>query len=66
MGDYSIAMDNGPARQAGVAVNLKEAGDKVADMFEVRREEGREEDGICPSLSIYLSVTFNLYIYLSI
>ena len=28
-------MDNGPARQAGVAVKLQQAGDTVADMFEV-------------------------------
>jgi len=42
VGDYSIVMDNGPAKQAGVAVNLKAAGDKMADMFEistVRRED---------------------------
>lgn len=42
MGDYSIVMDNGPARQAGTALNLKEAGEKVADMFEIstiRRED---------------------------
>jgi len=35
VGNYSIAMDNGPARQSGVAVKLQEAGNKVADMFEI-------------------------------
>jgi len=42
VGDYSIVMDNGPARQAGVANNLKAAGEQLADMFEistVRRED---------------------------
>jgi hypothetical protein len=29
-------MDNGPARQAGIAHQLQKAGDAVADMFEVR------------------------------
>ena len=28
-------MDNGPARHAGVGLNLMNAGDSVADMFEV-------------------------------
>ena len=36
VGDYSIVMDNGPARQAGVAQNLVAAGDKMADLFEVQ------------------------------
>lgn len=42
VGDYSIVMDNGPARQAGVAQNLVAAGDKMADLFEIstiRRED---------------------------
>jgi len=42
VGDYSAVMDNGPARQAGVAVSLQQAGSKVGDMLEVstiRRED---------------------------
>merc|ERR1711872_1163652 len=42
VGDYSAVMDNGPARQAGVAVSLQKAGSKVGDMLEVstiRRED---------------------------
>lgn len=42
MGGYSIVMDNGPARQAGFALKLQEAGNRVADMFEIstiRRED---------------------------
>jgi leucyl aminopeptidase len=42
VGDYSIVMDNGPARQAGVAQQLLAAGDKMADLFEIstiRRED---------------------------
>jgi len=41
-GGYSIAMDNGPARHAGVGLSLMKAGDSVADMFEmstIRRED---------------------------
>merc|ERR1711970_1375951 len=41
-GPYCAAMDNGPARQAGVSVNLQAAGSKVADMLEIstiRRED---------------------------
>jgi len=42
MGGYSIIMDNGPARAAGVAGSVQRAGDTVADPFEistVRRED---------------------------
>ena len=35
VGDYSIVMDNGPARNAGVAQTLQAAGEQSADMFEV-------------------------------
>merc|ERR1711970_1441169 len=41
-GTYSIAMDNGPAKHAGVGVNLMKAGEAMADMFEmstIRRED---------------------------
>lgn len=41
-GAYSIVMENGPARQAGLAGHLQQAGDAVADMFEIstiRRED---------------------------
>jgi len=42
VGPYTIVMDNGPARHAGIASKLQAAGDKVADMVEVstiRRED---------------------------
>lgn len=42
VGDYSIIMDNGPARAAGTAMKVQEAGEETADMFEistVRRED---------------------------
>jgi len=42
VGDYSIIMDNGPARAAGTAIKVQEAGEKIGDMFEistVRRED---------------------------
>jgi leucyl aminopeptidase len=41
-GGYSIAMDNGPARHAGVGLSLMKAGDSIADMFEmstIRKED---------------------------
>jgi len=41
-GTYSIAMENGPAKHAGVGVNLMKAGEAMADMFEmstIRRED---------------------------
>ena len=37
-GAYSIVMENGPARQAGLAHQLQKAGDAVADMFEVMKK----------------------------
>jgi len=42
VGDYSIIMDNGPAKAAGIALKMQEAGEKIGDMFEistVRRED---------------------------
>jgi len=42
MGDYSIIMDNGPAKASGTAQKVQEAGEKIGDMFEistVRRED---------------------------
>lgn len=41
-GDFSIIMDNGPARQNNVSRKMQEAGDKIGDLFEVstiRRED---------------------------
>ena len=41
-GNYSAIMDNGPAKAAGTALKVQEAGEKVGDMFEistVRRED---------------------------
>ena len=41
-GNYSAIMDNGPAKAAGTALKVQEAGDKIGDMFEittVRRED---------------------------
>ena len=37
VGPYSIALDNGPARQAGIADSLGQVGDLWADPFEVSR-----------------------------
>merc|ERR1712115_128092 len=42
VGDYSTIMDNGPARAAGTAIKMQEAGEKIGDMFEIstiRRED---------------------------
>merc|ERR1719474_1351588 len=42
VGGYSIIMDNGPARAAGTALKVQEAGDDIGDMFEIstlRRED---------------------------
>merc|ERR1719438_437888 len=42
VGDYSTIMDNGPARAAGTALKMQEAGEKIGDMFEIstiRRED---------------------------
>jgi len=42
VGNYSTIMDNGPARAAGTALKMQEAGEKIGDMFEistVRRED---------------------------
>jgi len=42
VGDYSIIMDNGPAKAAGTALKVQEAGESIGDMFEistVRRED---------------------------
>merc|ERR1712050_284181 len=32
VGDYSTIMDNGPARAAGTAIKMQEAGEKIGDM----------------------------------
>ena len=42
VGNYSIIMDNGPAKAAGTALKVQEAGEEIGDMFEistVRRED---------------------------
>jgi len=42
VGDYSIIMDNGPAKAAGTALKVQQAGESVGTMFEistVRRED---------------------------
>jgi len=42
VGSYSIIMDNGPAKAAGTAIKVQEAGESVGTMFEistVRRED---------------------------
>jgi len=42
VGNYSAIMDNGPAKAAGTALKVQEAGEKIGDMFEistVRRED---------------------------
>merc|ERR1712080_681645 len=42
VGGYSIIMDNGPAKAAGTAIKVQQAGDNIGDMFEistVRRED---------------------------
>tara|TARA_R110002072_G_scaffold269079_3_gene428214 strand:+ start:8402 stop:9973 length:1572 start_codon:yes stop_codon:yes gene_type:complete len=37
VGDYNIALDNGPARRAGTSESLSAAGDTLGDPFEVSR-----------------------------
>lgn len=47
---YSIAMDNGPARAAGHAQRLKQAGDQIGEPFEVstiQREDFTAHQGVC-------------------
>jgi len=42
VGDYSIIMDNGPAKADGTALKVQQAGENIGDMFEistVRRED---------------------------
>merc|ERR1712240_214071 len=42
VGGYSIIMDNGPAKAAGTAIKVQQAGENIGDMFEistVRRED---------------------------
>merc|ERR1712042_53415 len=42
VGGYSIIMDNGPAKAAGTALKVQEAGDGIGEMFEIstlRRED---------------------------
>merc|ERR1739838_816584 len=49
---YSIAMDNGPARNAKNAQSLQDAGDLIGDMFEIstiRREDYSNHTGECNS-----------------
>lgn len=41
-GEYSIIMDNGPAREKGMSRKMAEAGEKIGDLFEIstiRRED---------------------------
>jgi len=37
VGDYNIALDNGPARSKGISESLSAAGDELGDPFEVSR-----------------------------
>jgi len=42
VGGYSIIMDNGPAKAAGTAIKVQQAGENIGDMFEIstiRRED---------------------------
>ena len=47
-GQYSIALDNGPARALGVAQGLAEAGDAWGDPFEVSRLRREDWDFVAP------------------
>lgn len=47
---YSIVMDNGPARDAGHGLRLKQFGDQIGDPFEVstiQREDFDAHRGVC-------------------
>lgn len=47
---YSIAMDNGPARNAGHAERLKKLGDVIGEPFEIstiQREDFSAHQGVC-------------------
>lgn len=48
VGPYSIAIDNRPARVAGVAARLAEAGDRWGDPFEVSRLRREDWDFVRP------------------
>jgi len=48
VGPYNIALDNGPARAAGVAVQLGEQGDQWGDPFEISRLRREDYDFVQP------------------
>ncbi|MGE3354027.1 MAG: leucyl aminopeptidase family protein [Planctomycetota bacterium] len=48
VGPYSIALDNGPARAAGMAETLAAAGDRHGDPFEVSRLRREDWDFVQP------------------
>lgn len=63
MGGYSIIMDNGPARAAGVAGSVQRAGDTVADPFEistVRREDWDFVKAIKNEMNLSVILMFSL------
>ncbi|MCY2960106.1 MAG: leucyl aminopeptidase family protein [Planctomycetota bacterium] len=48
VGPYNIALDNGPARKAGVAESLGKVGDAWGDPFEVSRLRREDFDFVAP------------------
>lgn len=48
VGPYNIALDNGPARAAGVAESLSKQGDQWGDPFEVSRLRREDYDFVAP------------------
>jgi leucyl aminopeptidase len=48
VGPYNIALDNGPARAAGVAEALSKQGDQWGDPFEVSRLRREDYDFVAP------------------
>lgn len=53
VGQYSAVIDNGPARAAGMAARLAEAGDRVGDGAEVSRLRAEDLAFIAPRSSAY-------------
>lgn len=48
VGPYPVALDNGPARAAGVAASLAEAGERWGDPFEISRLRREDWDFVAP------------------
>ncbi len=54
VGPYTISLDNGPAREAGISARLFAAGHQVADPFEtstLRREDFEVSGTVAPDVA---------------